>query len=111
GRGVERRIRFLEPVTLALLTGHRRVPPYGMAGGGPGALGSQHIERADGSRTELAACDSADAGPGDVLVLRTPGSKMWGRGRGERGGLTGPPGAALLRRFDRCQCEDLICAP
>ncbi|OKJ71476.1 hydantoinase B/oxoprolinase family protein [Streptomyces sp. CB02460] len=86
GRGVERRIRFLEPVTLALLTGHRRVPPYGMAGGGPGALGSQHIERADGSRTELAACDSADAGPGDVLVLRTPGGGGYGEEGGENAG-------------------------
>ncbi|MFJ4504298.1 hydantoinase B/oxoprolinase family protein [Streptomyces sp. NPDC088864] len=78
GHGVERRIRFLEPVTLALLTGHRRVPPYGMAGGSPGALGSQHIEHADGSRTELAGCDSADAGAGDVLVLRTPGGGGYG---------------------------------
>ncbi|WP_330237978.1 hydantoinase B/oxoprolinase family protein [Streptomyces sp. NBC_00525] len=78
GCGVERRIRFLEPVTLALLTGHRRVPPYGMAGGEPGALGSQHIERADGSVTELAGCDSADAGAGDVLVLRTPGGGGYG---------------------------------
>lgn len=78
GNGVERRIRFLEPVTLALLTGHRRVPPYGMAGGSPGALGSQHIEHADGSRTELAGCDSADVGAGDVLVLRTPGGGGYG---------------------------------
>ncbi|MYS37150.1 5-oxoprolinase (ATP-hydrolysing) [Streptomyces sp. KhCrAH-43] len=78
GCGVERRIRFLEPVTLALLTGHRRVPPYGMAGGAPGALGSQHIERADGGRTELAGCDSAEAGAGDVLVLRTPGGGGYG---------------------------------
>lgn len=73
GCGVERRIRFLEPVTVALLTGHRRVPPYGMAGGGPGTLGSQHVERADGGRTPLKGCDTAELDAGDVLVLRTPG--------------------------------------
>ncbi|WP_406448262.1 hydantoinase B/oxoprolinase family protein [Streptomyces sp. NBC_00876] len=78
GCGVERRIRFLEPVTVALLTGHRRVPPYGMAGGGPGALGSQHIERADGSRTDLKGCDTAGLEAGDVLVLRTPGGGGYG---------------------------------
>ncbi|WNI25944.1 hydantoinase B/oxoprolinase family protein [Streptomyces sp. ITFR-16] len=78
GNGVERRIRFLEPVTVALLTGHRRVPPYGMAGGGTGALGSQHIERADGGRTPLEGCDSADLAAGDVLVLRTPGGGGYG---------------------------------
>ncbi|MFJ2095281.1 hydantoinase B/oxoprolinase family protein [Streptomyces sp. NPDC087901] len=78
GCGVERRIRFLEPVTVALLTGHRRVPPYGMAGGGTGALGSQHIERPDGGRTPLKGCDTADLDAGDVLVIRTPGGGGYG---------------------------------
>ncbi len=78
GRGVERRIRFLEPVTVALLSGHRRVPPYGMAGGGPGALGEQYVERADGSTTPLEGRDTAELGAGDVLVLRTPGGGGYG---------------------------------
>ncbi|MDF6041211.1 hydantoinase B/oxoprolinase family protein [Streptomyces sp. JH14] len=85
GCGVERRLRFLEPVTVALLSGHRRVPPYGMAGGGPGALGSQHIERAGGQAvTSLKGCDTAELAPGDVLVLRTPGGGGYGtRRRGD----------------------------
>lgn len=78
GRGVERRLRFLEPVTVALLSGHRRVPPYGMAGGGPGALGEQHVERADGTVLPLEGCDTAELGAGDVLVLRTPGGGGYG---------------------------------
>ncbi|MFD3441777.1 hydantoinase B/oxoprolinase family protein [Streptomyces sp. NPDC058685] len=80
GQGVERRIRFLEPMTVALLTGHRRVAPYGMAGGGTGALGENRVERADGGVTELKGVDSVDVGPDDVLVVRTPG----GGGYGER---------------------------
>ncbi|MET8516080.1 hydantoinase B/oxoprolinase family protein [Streptomyces sp. NPDC005077] len=90
GCGVERRLRFLEPVTVALLSGHRRVPPYGMAGGAPGALGSQHIERADGARTvtPLKGCDTADLARGDVLVLRTPGGG--GYGAAERGNPSVP---------------------
>ncbi len=83
GDGVVRRLRFLEPVTVALLTGHRRVPPYGMAGGSPGALGDNAVERADGTRTPLAGCDTAELAAGDVLVLRTPGGGGYG---------TPPPG-------------------
>ncbi|MFD7971430.1 hydantoinase B/oxoprolinase family protein [Streptomyces clavifer] len=78
GCGTERRIRFLEPVTVALLSGHRRVAPYGMAGGGPGALGGQHIERADGTVTPLNGCDTTELHTGDVLVLRTPGGGGYG---------------------------------
>ncbi|MFI9077830.1 hydantoinase B/oxoprolinase family protein [Streptomyces sioyaensis] len=78
GCGVERRLRFLEPMTVALLTNHRRVAPYGMAGGAPGALGVNTLERADGSREDLAGCDAADVGVDDVLVMRTPGGGGYG---------------------------------
>lgn len=78
GDGVIRKLRFLEPVTVALLTGHRRVAPYGMAGGGRGALGANTVVRADGSTDELAGRDMADMAPGDVLVLRTPGGGGYG---------------------------------
>ncbi|MBK3561650.1 hydantoinase B/oxoprolinase family protein [Streptomyces sp. MBT56] len=78
GHGVERRIRFLEPVTIALLSGHRRVPPYGADGGDPGALGEQYIERADGEAVPLEGCDTAELKAGDVLVVRTPGGGGYG---------------------------------
>ncbi|MFF8377809.1 hydantoinase B/oxoprolinase family protein [Streptomyces sp. NPDC015661] len=78
GHGVERRLRFLEPMTVALLTGHRRVPPYGMAGGEPGALGENLVERADGTVEHLEGAATTDVGPGDVLVLRTPGGGGYG---------------------------------
>ncbi|MFV6032977.1 hydantoinase B/oxoprolinase family protein [Streptomyces sp. NPDC056264] len=78
GHGVERRIRFLEPMTVALLTGHRRIPPYGMAGGEPGALGENLVERADGTVERLGGAATTEVGPGDVLVLRTPGGGGYG---------------------------------
>jgi 5-oxoprolinase (ATP-hydrolysing) len=81
GDGAVRRIRFLEPMTVSLLSGHRRIPPYGMAGGSPGGLGSGRVERADGSATELAGCDSAEAGTGDILVIETPGGGGYGEPR------------------------------
>ncbi|MGA5049207.1 hydantoinase B/oxoprolinase family protein [Streptomyces arboris] len=78
GGGVERRIRFLEPVTVALLSGHRRVPPYGVGGGEPGAPGEQYVERVGGAVDRLEGCDTAELAAGDVLVVRTPGGGGYG---------------------------------
>lgn len=81
GDGGVRRLRFLEPMTVSLLSAHRRVPPYGMAGGSPGALGSNRIERVDGSVTHLAGNDVAEVATGDVLVVETPGGGGYGQTR------------------------------
>ncbi|MFD6027466.1 hydantoinase B/oxoprolinase family protein [Streptomyces griseoluteus] len=78
GDGAVRRIRFLEPMTVSALSQHRRVPPYGMAGGAPGALGANRVEHADGTVTDLGASGSAEVGPGDVLVVETPGGGGYG---------------------------------
>ncbi|GAA4672267.1 hydantoinase B/oxoprolinase family protein [Streptomyces youssoufiensis] len=79
GCGVTRRIRCLEPMTIALLTGHRGVAPYGMAGGEPGALGVNLLERADGGVRTLAGCDVVRAAAGDALVVHTPGGGGYGK--------------------------------
>ncbi|MGC0404895.1 5-oxoprolinase (ATP-hydrolyzing) [Streptomyces sp. SAI-126] len=78
GDGVVRRIRFHEPMTVSTLSQHRRVPPYGMAGGEPGATGANRVEHADGTVTRLGGRDTADVGPGDVLVIETPGGGGYG---------------------------------
>jgi 5-oxoprolinase (ATP-hydrolysing) len=78
GDGVVRRIRFLEPMTAAILSGHRRVPPYGMAGGEAGAVGRNYVERADGSVAELGGCAECELGRGDVFVIETPGGGGYG---------------------------------
>src|SRR5690606_35640864 len=59
GDGAIRRLQFLETMTAAILSGHRRVPPYGMAGGQPGQTGRNSVIRADGSVIVLDACASA----------------------------------------------------
>ncbi|WP_307853097.1 hydantoinase B/oxoprolinase family protein [Kitasatospora sp. RG8] len=79
GDGAVRRIRFREPMTISLLSSHRRVPPYGLAGGRPGALGANRVERVDGSVHHLAGCDFVTVESGDVLVIETPGGGGYGR--------------------------------
>ncbi len=78
GDGVVRRLRFLEPMTAAILANHRRVPPFGLNGGGPGALGRTYVVRADGRTEELASQDRTSVGVGDVLVVETPGGGGFG---------------------------------
>jgi 5-oxoprolinase (ATP-hydrolysing) len=73
GDGALRRIRFLEDMTVAILSGHRVVPPPGLAGGQPGALGRTRILRADGTVEELRSADKRQVGPGDTWLLETPG--------------------------------------
>jgi 5-oxoprolinase (ATP-hydrolysing) len=78
GNGGRRRIHFLEPMTVTMLSGHRRMPAYGMAGGSPGALGRHWIEHPDGSATSMRGCDSTPVAAGDMLVLETPGGGGYG---------------------------------
>ncbi len=78
GNGVIRRIRFLEPMTAAILSNRRRVPPFGLHGGEPGAPGCNWVERADGRTLALGGCDQADMAAGDVFVIETPGGGGYG---------------------------------
>jgi 5-oxoprolinase (ATP-hydrolysing) len=79
GDGARRRIRFREAMTAAILSGHRRVPPFGLEGGEAGAVGRNWVERADGGRDELTGTDSTEMAPGDVFVVETPGGGGFGR--------------------------------
>jgi 5-oxoprolinase (ATP-hydrolysing) len=79
GDGSVRRVRFLQPMVAAILSGHRRVAPHGMAGGLPGATGRNWVRRADGGVVELGACDQIEMRPGDCFVIETPGGGGYGR--------------------------------
>jgi 5-oxoprolinase (ATP-hydrolysing) len=80
GDGVVRRLRFLEPMTVAILSGRRQTVPFGLQGGQPGLSGKNWIVTAAGMRIDLAGCDSAQMTPGDAIVIETPG----GGGNGDR---------------------------
>ena len=78
GNGGTRRVRFLERMTASILSGHRRIPPHGLAGGASGECGRNWVEREDGTRLDLGGADRAEVGPGDVFVIETPGGGGFG---------------------------------
>ena len=79
GDGVDRRLRFLEPMTVNIITGHRVVPPYGLAGGNSGALGKNYVIHLDNSITELKTKGQIEVVKDDIFVLKTPGGGGFGK--------------------------------
>jgi 5-oxoprolinase (ATP-hydrolysing) len=78
GNGVIRRLRFLEPMTAAILSSHRVIPPYGLQGGETGALGQNYVERNQGSVEQLGSTATVEMAEGDVFVIETPGGGGFG---------------------------------
>ena len=73
GDGVIRKITFLEPVNLSVLTQRRQSGPYGLNGAKNGAPGTQHIIRKNGEKIELKSIHNIDLTTGDQFVIETPG--------------------------------------
>jgi 5-oxoprolinase (ATP-hydrolysing) len=78
GDGAVRRVRFLEPMTAVMLANHRTVAPFGVAGGNPGAVGRNWVERSNGSREEFGATFQVEMNHDDVFVIETPGGGGYG---------------------------------
>jgi len=78
GNGIIRHFTFLAPLSLTVLTQHRQVAPYGLAGGQPGKVGRQWIVRADGSEEILNGVDEAEMQTGDQFFIHTPGGGGYG---------------------------------
>jgi 5-oxoprolinase (ATP-hydrolysing) len=79
GDGTLRRIRFSEPMELALLTDRRRVRSFGMEGGDPGELGRNIVRRNDGRREELPGCAQTVLEAGEAIEIVTPTGGGWGK--------------------------------
>jgi 5-oxoprolinase (ATP-hydrolysing) len=78
GNGGVRKVRFLEPMTAAILSNNRIHAPFGMAGGEPGALGRNTVLRADGTVEQLGHIGKTDMRTGDVFIIETPGGGGYG---------------------------------
>jgi 5-oxoprolinase (ATP-hydrolysing) len=79
GDGMIRELEFRDALVVTLLT-NRRGPyaPYGMAGGGDGALGINELVRAGGATTRLGSAVEIPVARGDRLTIATPGGGGWG---------------------------------
>jgi len=78
GDGVRRTIRFLEPMECTILSGHRRVPPFGLAGGEPGQVGVNAVRRKDGRIETLRGCDATMIDAGEAIIIQTPTAGGYG---------------------------------
>jgi len=81
GDGLVRRIRFLTPMRVSLLTERRRFAPGGLDGGEAGARGENLLIRGE-ETVPLAGKASLEVEAGDVLEIRTPGGGGCGRAEG-----------------------------
>ena len=78
GDGVVRELQALEPLTLSLLSGSRRVPPFGLEGGGPGACGENWLLRPDQEPQPLPGSTAVELAAGDRVRVLTPGGGAFG---------------------------------
>lgn len=79
GNGGVRKVRFLEPMTAAILSNNRIHAPFGMAGGDPAQRGRNLVLRADGRIEQLGHIGKTDMEAGDVFVIETPGGGGYGQ--------------------------------
>jgi len=73
GNGIVRTVEFRAPMTAAILSSHRRIPPFGANGAAPGQVGENQIIRADGSIQPLPGQATVQVNPGDQIRIATPG--------------------------------------
>ena len=79
GNGIVRRITFLAPFTLSILSQHRIVAPFGLKGGKKGKKGKQYLILNDKTVKILRGVDGANIEAGEQLVIETPGGGGYGK--------------------------------
>ena len=79
GDGVRRTIRFLEKMECTILSGHRRVPPFGLADGGDGQVGNNWVQRKDGRMEALQGADATVIDAGEAIIIQTPTTGGYGK--------------------------------
>ena len=79
GDGVVRQLRFLAPMQAVVLSGSRRIPPFGLAGGEPGACGRNLLLKPHGRDQRLPGTVQLGIEAGEALRLETPGGGGYGK--------------------------------
>jgi 5-oxoprolinase (ATP-hydrolysing) len=79
GNGTKRTIRAREKLQFAILSGHRRIAPFGVEGGDPGEIGRNYVRRNDGSMEELSGSDHTELEAGEAFTVVTPTGGGYGK--------------------------------
>jgi 5-oxoprolinase (ATP-hydrolysing) len=79
GDGIRRTIRFLEKMECTVLSGHRRVPPFGLAGGNDGQVGENSVRRNGGAIEKLKGADATEIDAGEAIIIQTPTAGGYGK--------------------------------
>ena len=79
GDGVVRRLRFLRPLSVGILSERRAFAPYGLEGGEDGQRGLNLIVTAAGRIINLGGKNTYAAQRGDAIVIHSPGGGGYGR--------------------------------
>ncbi|HET9935147.1 MAG TPA: hydantoinase B/oxoprolinase family protein, partial [Methyloceanibacter sp.] len=72
GDGTLRAIRFLERMDCAILSGFRKVRPFGLDGGAEGETGENWVRRKGGRLERLKSADQTVLEPGEAIIIKTP---------------------------------------
>ena len=80
GDGIVRKLEFLRPLNVSLLTERRGpFPPFGLNAGQPGSLGRNTLTKADTKEVvELGGKAQLTVAAGDILTIETPGGGGYG---------------------------------
>lgn len=78
GDGAIRRIRFLKPMTVSILSQRRIAEPFGLHGGKPGKRGINKWIKRDGKEELLPGTITVKVEAGDSIQIETPGGGGWG---------------------------------
>jgi 5-oxoprolinase (ATP-hydrolysing) len=79
GDGVRRTIRFLEKMECTILSGQRRVRPFGLAGGEEGQIGENWVRRTGGLMEKLEGCDATVIDAGEAIIIQPPTAGGYGK--------------------------------
>ena len=79
GNGTQRTIRAQEKLDFAILSGHRRVAPFGLQGGEPGQTGSNAVRRRNGAVEALQGCAHTVLEAGEAFIIVTPTGGGYGK--------------------------------
>jgi N-methylhydantoinase B len=78
GDGIVREIEVLTDCEVTMLADRRKYAPWGLSGGGDGALGRTFVMRKDGAVEEMPGKFSTHLRAGERIRIETPGGGGWG---------------------------------